>query len=227
MLSVPTGPAARRNAAALYLIMLTACRPGEALDARWHEFDWLAGAAPLWRLAAGRMKAGKAHTFPLSPQAASMLLDWATKTGANITGGGYVFDFPRKDGRTTNGLSRAIRLIGLDKPEFADPVSGRTATAHGFRTTFSNWAIHNGEWSPDLANAQLGHSKGAVADAYLRDGQEAPRRLMMNAWGAAIARQIEVAGGSLPGAGSMLEGLRATIEAAKRDGKFDGFVYTG
>ena len=50
---------------------------------------------------------------------------------------------------------------------------------------------------------------------------------MMNAWGAEVAQQVEIAGGSLPGAGSMLERARRAVEAAKRDGKFDGLAYTG
>ena len=33
-----------------------------------------------------------------------------------------------------------IRRIGLDKPEFADPGSGKTPTAHGFRSSFAAWA---------------------------------------------------------------------------------------
>ena len=82
-------------------------------------------------------------------------------------------------------------------------------------------AIHNGEWSNDLVEAQLAHSKGAVADAYLRDGQETPRRLMMNAWGAEVARQVEIAGGSLPGAVSRLERARRAVERERRSGVFE------
>ena len=149
------------------------------------------------------MKGGKAHSFSLSPQATRMSLSWAIETGADINGAGYLFAVPRKDRKAENFLSYAIRSIGLDKPEFADPASGETPTAHGFHTTFGNWAIHDGEWPNDLVEAQLAHSKGAVADAYLRDGQESPRRQMMDAWG-------------------------AYVEADRRDGKYDdGFVYVG
>ena len=229
MQAVMATPDHRRDVTTITLIILTGCRAVEAINAPWGEFEGLDGPAPLWRLPVARMKAGRKHTFPLSPQAARLLLDWAAETGADRSGGGFVFDFVRDaSGKVNNHLARRMRCFyGINDPRFADQDNGKLPTVHGFRTTFSNWATHNAEWPDGLADAQLGHSKGAVADAYLRDGQEATRRLMMNAWGAEVAQQVEIAGGSLPGAGSMLERARRAVEAAKRDGKFDGFAYTG
>ena len=151
-----------------------------------------------------------------------MLREWAGEIGADMTGDSYLFDFPRTDGRASNFLSDAIKRLGLDDPRFADPATGKRPTAHGFRSSFSAWAIHNGDWQNDLVDAHLAHSKGAVSDAYLRDGQEAPRRKMMDAWGREIARQVEATGGTPPGASeSLLERARRAVEMERRSGVFE------
>ena len=51
---------------ALEFLILTAARSGEMRGTRWSEIEL---DAKEWRLPAGRMKAGKAHTVPLSPRA--------------------------------------------------------------------------------------------------------------------------------------------------------------
>ena len=226
LLTAPTTRAARRNAATLRLIVLAACRPREALDATWSEFDGLDGPAPVWRIPAARMKAGKAHAVPLSPEAVGLVRGWAAETGADMAGDSYLFDYPRTAGKASNFLSDAIKRQGLDDPRFADPETGKRPTAHGFRSSFSAWAIHNGDWPNDLVDAHLAHSKGAVSDAYLRDGQESPRRRMMVGWGAEVVRQVEAAGGILAGGGEshLDRALRLTEKLKaepKRPGVFD------
>jgi len=47
----------------------TPCRPGEAAEARWAEFDL---DAALWRIPAERMKKRKAHVIPLGGHARPM-----------------------------------------------------------------------------------------------------------------------------------------------------------
>ncbi len=48
----------------------TMVRPGEAAGTRWDEIDLDAGA---WTIPSERMKTGKSHTVPLSPQALTIL----------------------------------------------------------------------------------------------------------------------------------------------------------
>lgn len=74
----------------LRLIALTACRPGEAADAEWDEFDF---EDALWRRPAARMKARRDHVSPLSVQAIAVLKDLQCITG----GGRYLF--PHRSGK--------------------------------------------------------------------------------------------------------------------------------
>lgn len=114
------------------LIALTACRPGEAADAEWDEFDF---EDALWRRPAAKMKARRDHVSPLSMQAIAVLKDLQCITG----GGRYLFPHRSDKGFTTpNRLTYAMRDMNL----------GRGTTPHCWRTTFSTWANENG-YGPD------------------------------------------------------------------------------
>ena len=56
---------------ALEFAILTAARSGEVLGARWSEIDL---EKKLWTVPRERMKAGVAHTVPLSGRAVELLL---------------------------------------------------------------------------------------------------------------------------------------------------------
>ena len=59
---------------------------------------------------------------------------------------------------------------------------GRTATAHGFRSSFRDWASENG-YSRDLAERALAHTiKNQVEAAYHRTDLLEQRRTMMEEW---------------------------------------------
>lgn len=70
------------TALCLRLIALTACRPGEAADAEWEEFDF---EDAVWRRPAAKMKARRDHISPLSMQAIAALKDLQRITGADVT----------------------------------------------------------------------------------------------------------------------------------------------
>jgi len=55
---------------AFRLMWLTLCRPSEAVEAQWTEFDL---DAAIWRIPGQRMKMRKAHAVPLPVQAVQML----------------------------------------------------------------------------------------------------------------------------------------------------------
>lgn len=57
-------------AQALDLLIHTATRTSEVLKARWNEFDL---ANQVWTIPAERMKAGKVHRVPLTPQVMKLL----------------------------------------------------------------------------------------------------------------------------------------------------------
>ena len=59
---------------------------------------------------------------------------------------------------------------------------GRVATAHGFRSSFRDWASGNG-FPRDLAERALSHTISNQAEAaYRRTDLLEERRLMMDAW---------------------------------------------
>jgi integrase len=61
---------AAMSARALELLILTACRSGEVILARWSEFDL---NLALWVVPPERMKRGKEHRVPLVPRAVELL----------------------------------------------------------------------------------------------------------------------------------------------------------
>lgn len=154
------------TALCLRLIALTACRPGEAADAEWSEFDF---EAELWRRPAEKMKARRDHVFPLSEEALKVLEHLRPIT----EGGRYLF--PHRSGEgfaTPNRLTYAMRDMNL----------GPRTTPHCWRTTFSTWANEQG-FRPDAIERQLAHvESNKVRATYNKAILLSQRREMMKAW---------------------------------------------
>ena len=151
----------------LRLIALTACRPGEAADAEWSEFDF---EARLWRRPAEKMKAGREHVSPLSDQAVALLEQLRVITGERR------YLFPHRDKpdtfATTARLSYLMRDLAIAKG----------ASPHCWRTTFSTWANENG-FRPDAIERQLAHTEtNKVRATYNKALLVDERRKIMQAW---------------------------------------------
>lgn len=150
----------------LRLIALTACRPGEAADAEWDEFDF---EEALWRRPAAKMKARRDHVSPLSAQAIAVLKDLQCITG------GRRYLFPHRNGKgftTPNRLTYAMRDMNL----------GRGTTPHCWRTTFSTWANENG-YRPDAIERQLAHvESNKVRATYNKALLLDQRRTLLQDW---------------------------------------------
>ncbi|MFW2589965.1 tyrosine-type recombinase/integrase [Sagittula sp. SSi028] len=155
---------------ALLFLILTASRSGEVRGASWDEFDL---EAAVWTIPGARMKAKRQHRVPLSVQAVEII----ERRKVRSPGGALVFshrgDKPLSDMTLTKLLRD--RRIQSDVPE-------RIATAHGFRSSFRDWASENG-YARDLAERALAHTiKNATEAAYHRTDQLEQRRPMMQAW---------------------------------------------
>ncbi|HCE6774640.1 integrase [Pseudomonas aeruginosa] len=150
----------------LKFIALTACRPGEAADAEWEEFDFMDN---LWRRPAAKMKARRDHICPLSDSAIEVLHQIKQISGA----GRYLFPHRSGEGFTTpNRLTYAMRDMNL----------GPGATPHCWRTTFSTWANENG-YRPDAIERQLAHvESNRVRATYNKALLLAERKVLMQAW---------------------------------------------
>ena len=152
-------------ARALELLILTGCRSGEVLEARWREIDLEAG---IWTLPAERMKARKEHRVPLSEAALAILRplhearmnDWV---------------FPgQKPNRPLSGMAMEMLLRRMKVTD---------ATVHGFRSSFRDWAGDCTSFPRELAEISLAHNVGnAVEQAYRRADALEKRRALMREW---------------------------------------------
>lgn len=166
------GAEAGTAALALRLTILTAARTGEVLGAQWGEFDL---QQKVWTVPAGRMKAEREHRVPLTDDVLAILTE-AKKLPQE--GADYVFPGAKKKAP----LSNMAMLVLLRRMERDD------LTAHGFRSTFRDWAAETGQPN-DVAEAALAHTLGSkVQAAYQRGDMLDRRRKLMEAWAAFCAR---------------------------------------
>ena len=156
--------------AALLFLILTATRSGEVRGATWDELDLHAG---VWNIPAARMKAKEPHRVPLSEKAL-MLVKMLKQTQLHDT---LVFPSPREKVLSDMTLTALLRRV---KAESDTP--DRIATAHGFRSSFRDWASEHG-YARDLAERALAHTvANKVEAAYHRTDLLEQRRPLMEAW---------------------------------------------
>jgi len=149
-------------ARALELQILTATRPGEVVGATWSEFD-LKGK--VWVIPAERMKANKEHTIPLSPQAVKLLKEIPRVTE-------FVFPGVKLDKCMTTAA--AMNLLKKIEPGI---------TAHGFRSTFRDWAADQTGYAREVIEHALAHQlKDKAEAAYFRSDMIEKRTRLMNDW---------------------------------------------
>ena len=151
------------GARALEFTVLTAARSGEVRGARWSEIDL---DKAVWTIPAERMKAGRAHTVPLSPAAVTLL-----KSLDRIDGEQLIFPAPR--GGELSDMTLTAVLRRMEQP----------FTVHGFRSTFRDWAAERTNFPSDVAEMALAHTIGNKVEAAYRRGDLMTKRIkMMAAW---------------------------------------------
>jgi integrase len=125
------------------------------------------------------MKAGREHRVPLAPAVVALLRELLPLNPPNyLTGpGGNAPVFPGASaGRP---LSNSVMLMVLRRMGFGG------LTAHGFRSSFRDWAAEETSYPRELAEAALAHLIGTKTElAYQRGDLLAKRRRMMEAWAA-------------------------------------------
>ena len=154
------------NAArALELVILTACRTSEAINAKWDEIDLDAKA---WTIPGARVKSKREHRVPLSDAAIKVL-----KTMQERAEGEYVFGGAKPD----KPLSTMALLALLER------MSRDDLTVHGFRSTFRDWAAEMTNFPREVAEMALAHVvKDQTEAAYRRGDLFEKRRKLMQAW---------------------------------------------
>jgi integrase len=155
------------GARALEFLILTASRTGEVIGARWEEFDL---EKKVWTVPGERMKAGKEHRVPLSDHAFAIIE--GMKAG-RVNDHPFVFPGGRQ-GRPLSNMAMLKLLSRMDRGDL---------TAHGFRSTFRDWAAECTHFPAEVAEMALAHTvSDKVEAAYRRGDMVQKRRELMEAW---------------------------------------------
>ena len=156
---------------ALEFLILTASRTNEVIgDKRinkpgitWQEIDL---AKRIWTVPAARMKSGKEHKIPLCDRAAEILHTAIKGKPADL-----VFPGPKGDIPSNNFFTALLKRMEVE------------ATAHGFRSTFKDWARECTGYSDEVSELALAHvNSDATRAAYARSELIDKRRLLMGDW---------------------------------------------
>jgi integrase len=151
------------SARALEYLILTAARTGEVIGALPAEI-----IDDVWTIPAGRMKGNKEHRIPLSASAFAIVEKMRKDHGGE-------FLFP--GGKRDKPLSNMAMLKLLERMGRSD------LTAHGFRSTFRDWAAERTNYPSEVVEMALAHAiNNKVEAAYRRGDLFEKRRLLMAEW---------------------------------------------
>ena len=167
------------GARALEFAILTAARSGEVRGATWNEIDRDAG---LWIIPEGRMKAEKEHTIPLSVEALTLLDSSPRMVGCDLI-------FPNASNGVLSDMTLTAVIRRMDEASTKaggtgwKDRAGKTVTAHGFRSTFRDWAGETTAFPREVIEHALAHQlKDKAEAAYQRGTLLEKRRRLMGEW---------------------------------------------
>lgn len=117
------------------------------------------------------MKVAKEHRILLCPQAIKLLRPLIENAS---NGSDYLFP-GNKPGAHLSNMALLQLLQRLERPDL---------TAHGFRSTFRDWARETTDYPREVAEAALAHTiRDKTEAACARCGLFEKRRVMMEHWG--------------------------------------------
>jgi integrase len=153
------------GAGTLEFLILTAARTGEIIGAQWDEIDL---SEKVWVIPEARMKAGREHRVPLSKGAIAVVAQMKELRESD-------FVFP--GGKKGKPLSNMAMLAVLKR------MGRNDLTAHGFRSTFRDWAAERTNFPREVVEMALAHTiENKVEAAYRRGDLFQKRRQLMDAW---------------------------------------------
>lgn len=166
---------------AVRLLLVTAVRKAELIEAPWSEFD-LEAKEPVWRLPKERIKTEKDmvirdFTIPLPPVA----VEWLQEIKRTSVASEYVFPPRRRTGKKTmspESVNWALGEIEHGVEHFTLHDLRRTARTHLARLGVA----------PHVAERCLNHKLPGINDTYDTHDYLAERRLAMNAWADLLVR---------------------------------------
>ncbi len=153
-------------AEAFEFLILTATRTSEVTNAKWSEIDL---DKSVWTIPAERMKARREHRVALSKRACAILKSRRARSGKSV----WVFTGAKADKQLSNMAFLAL-LRRLGRTDI---------TAHGFRSSFRDWAAEQTNYPREVAETALAHTiSDKVEAAYRRTDLFDKRAKMMEAW---------------------------------------------
>lgn len=152
---------------ALQFAILTAARSGEVRMAVWDEIDF---QNRLWTIPPERMKAKREHVVPLSEPAIRILRRCKE---LRLRDEPLIFPGSRpKQPMSDMTLTKLLREMKVPY------------TAHGFRSSFRDWASEETDVQGEVAEAALAHMvRDKTEAAYRRGNLLEKRRVLMADWG--------------------------------------------
>ena len=159
---------------ALLFQIVTAARPGEVRAARWDQVDVAQGD---WNRPASMMKMKVAHTVTLSSAALAVL----EQARAHRNSSDDPLIFPGRGGGMFSDmtLNKVLRA------------SGQPYDAHGFRSSFRDWAADMTDVADAIAEAALAHAEpNKTIRAYKRTEHVERRRELLEAWGTYVTGTV-------------------------------------
>lgn len=148
----------------LYMVMVTAKRVSEVMNAKWDEIDL---DRRLWIIPRERLeKSDREEPFydPLPNQLIQILETLPSRAGGELL-------FPNKNGAVFKDSSLSSRY-----PAEFDGVP------HGLRKTFGTWRKDFTDYPADLGEVQLTHHQGALEETYHESSAVHRRREMMQTY---------------------------------------------
>lgn len=154
-------------------LILTNTRTGDVRGAVWDEIDTVNA---VWSIPGERTKKNRPHRVPLSPRAVEILTE-----ARRLSNGDLVFPGRNKD-RPLSNMAIAMMMRRM----------GETATPHGFRSCFRDWASERTSFANEVVEASMSHAvKSATERAYFRSDLFALRRDLMNQWAEFVTAPVE------------------------------------
>lgn len=151
-------------ARALEVLILTAARSGEVRGMTWGEINL---DEAVWLVPADRMKAKREHRVPLSARVVEVLRSLPVVAGELV--------FP--------GMREGSPLSDMTVTAVLKRMGRADLTAHGFRSSFRDWAAERTNYPREVAEMALAHTIGdKVEAAYRRGDLFEKRRRMMEDW---------------------------------------------
>lgn len=159
------------SALCLRVIVLTACRSNEIRGLQWAEVD---RTAKTLTIPASRTKTKKEHVVPMSAEVAEIIDHMATLGTSGTV-------FPNSQGKPLSDVAVTKTLRQFHE----------TATVHGMRSAFRDWAGDKTHHARETIEACLAHALGSVEGAYRRGDALEKRRRVMTDWARYLSDQTD------------------------------------